>query len=96
VRDAATWLNPSVEIPAYDAVTGLSFVWDDGFEISVDTTSAEVVIAANPAGLISLARHLLTLAQESVPDGSHVHLTADQELDSTVGLILERRTPQQA
>jgi hypothetical protein len=42
VRDAATWLNPSVEIPAYDAVT------------------------------------------------------ADQELDSTVGLILERRTPQQA
>ncbi len=85
-----------MEIPAYDATTGLSFVWDDGFEMAVDTTAAEVVIAANPAGLISLARHLLTLAQESVPDGSHVHLTAGQELESTVDLILERRTAERA
>ena len=28
-----------MEIPAYDAIAGLSFVWDDGFEISVDATS---------------------------------------------------------
>ncbi len=86
-----------MELPAYDAVTGLSYTWEDGFEIFVDTTSStEVVIAANPAGLVSLARHLLTLAQESVPDGSHLHLTAGQELTSTVDLILERRTPAQA
>ncbi|MEV6282625.1 hypothetical protein [Kribbella sp. NPDC051770] len=71
--------------------TGLTFIWNDDFEITVDTTSPEVVIAANPAGLTSLARHLLTLAQEGVPDGAHLHLTAGQELTSTVDLILERR-----
>ncbi|MEV6631635.1 NUDIX domain-containing protein [Actinoplanes sp. NPDC051470] len=31
-----------------------------------------VVISGNPAGLVSLARHLLTLAQDTVPDGRHL------------------------
>jgi hypothetical protein len=83
-----------MELPAYNPVTGLSYSWEDGFEIAVGSTPTEVIISANPAGLISLARHLLTLAQEPVPDGSHLHLTAGQELTSTVDLILERRTPE--
>ncbi|MGW2651971.1 Imm32 family immunity protein, partial [Streptomyces sp. NPDC001393] len=37
-----------------------------------------------------LARHLLTLAQDQVHEGSHIHLTADQEIDSDHDLILER------
>ncbi|WP_422653759.1 Imm32 family immunity protein [Kribbella sp.] len=47
-------------------------------------------MSANAAGLISLARHLLTLADPTAPAGSHLHLTADQELTSTFDLILER------
>lgn len=46
---------------------------------------------ANRAGLTSLARHLLTLAQDDVPTGHHLHLTANQEIDSPADLILERR-----
>lgn len=48
-------------------------------------------MVANRAGLVSLARQLLTLAQEDAPSGAHLHLTAGQEIESAVGLILERR-----
>lgn len=30
-----------------------------------------MVLSGNPAGLTSLARHLLTLANDDVPDGMH-------------------------
>ncbi|OLT31157.1 hypothetical protein BJF79_08895 [Actinomadura sp. CNU-125] len=69
---------------------GPTFGWDDGYEISVGVEAGEVVVAANREGLISLARHLLTLAQEGVSPGAHVHLTAGQEIDSSSDLILER------
>ncbi|WP_446686763.1 Imm32 family immunity protein [Planobispora siamensis] len=35
------------------------------------TPEQTAVISGNPAGLTSLARHLLTLAQNGVPDGNH-------------------------
>jgi hypothetical protein len=66
-------------------------VWDDGFEIWLEVSGGEVVLAGNPEGLTSLARHLLTLAQASVSPGAHVHLTAGQEIESASDLILERR-----
>ncbi|WP_432856745.1 Imm32 family immunity protein [Amycolatopsis sp. CA-161197] len=49
-----------------------------------------VLVRGNPAGLRSLARHLLTLAQESVPAGSHLHLTGGSELDGDADLVVER------
>jgi len=40
---------------------------------------------------IALARHLLTLAQDGIPDGHHIHLEATTGLeDGSVGLVLER------
>ncbi|MFG2334632.1 hypothetical protein ACGFMM_34205 [Streptomyces sp. NPDC048604] len=84
-------MDRTIEVPEYlPDGRGLRFAWDDGFEIEVVAGSAEVLIRANPAGLTSLARHLLTLAQDGVRPGAHLHLTADQEIDSTVDLILER------
>ncbi|HVK26561.1 MAG TPA: hypothetical protein VM677_34870 [Actinokineospora sp.] len=77
-------------IPDYRPDEGLRFSWDEGFEIAVSAAPLEVLIKANRAGLTSLARHLLTLAQESVGDGTHVHLAADQEIESEIDLILER------
>ncbi|TDD44435.1 hypothetical protein E1263_40675 [Kribbella antibiotica] len=81
----------SIEVPEYDVERGLTFEWDDGFVIEVDVSGTEVVVSANRAGLVSLARHLLVLAQDGVPSGHHVHLTADQEIESPVDLVLERR-----
>ncbi|MEK2479129.1 Imm32 family immunity protein [Streptomyces noursei] len=76
--------------PDYRPEEGLRFSWDEGFEIMVSVTRSEALIKANRAGLTSLARHLLTLAQEGVSDGAHIHLTADQEIESEIDLILER------
>ncbi|MFC8829433.1 hypothetical protein ACFT9I_29270 [Streptomyces sp. NPDC057137] len=79
-----------IDVPEYRVGEGLHFAWDDDFEIELTVRSAEVVIKANRAGLTSLARHLLTLAQQGVHGGSHIHLTADQEIESEIDLILER------
>jgi hypothetical protein len=79
-----------VHVPDYRPSGGLQFSWDDDFEIAVSVSSTEVTIKANRAGLVTLARHLLTLAQEGVHEGAHLHMTADQEIESKVHLILER------
>ncbi|MEV6674205.1 hypothetical protein [Streptomyces sp. NPDC051162] len=79
-----------IDVPEYRTGEGLRFAWDDDFEIQLTVSSTDVVIKANRAGLTSLARHLLTLAQEGVREGSHVHLTAEQEIESDHDLILER------
>ncbi|MEW2193104.1 Imm32 family immunity protein [Streptomyces microflavus] len=79
-----------IDVPEYRVGEGFHFTWDDDFEIELTVGSAEVVIKANSAGLTSLARHLLTLAQQGVHEGSHIHLTADQEIESEIDLIIER------
>ncbi|KOX02383.1 hypothetical protein ADK66_30390, partial [Micromonospora sp. NRRL B-16802] len=38
----------------------------------LETTAKTILISGNAAGLTSLARHLLTLAQPSAPAGSHL------------------------
>jgi hypothetical protein len=67
------------------------FDWEDDAEINVRVLGGEVVIEANAAGLRTLASHLLTLAQDGTPDGSHLHLEAANGLaEESVSLILER------
>ncbi|MGW4517167.1 Imm32 family immunity protein [Streptomyces sp. NPDC004393] len=79
-----------VQVPDYRPGGGIQLSWDEDFEIAVSVSGSEVSIKANREGLVSLARHLLTLAQDQVHGGAHIHLTADQEIDSDHDLILER------
>ena len=63
--------------------------WVDGFKISVSAKGGEAVISANREGLLSLANHMKTLAEE--PAGSHIHLDPYNALeDGSAELILER------
>ena len=74
-------------------VDGVSrvFTWEDGAEINVRVLGSEVVIAANAAGLGTLAGHLLVLAADGTPDGSHLRLEDSNGLqEGSVGLVLER------
>lgn len=67
------------------------FTWEADARIEVRGLGAEVVIEANAAGLRTLAGHLLLLAAEGVPDGSHLHLEDSNGLeDGSLGLVLER------
>jgi hypothetical protein len=80
-----------VDVPEYEPALGLRFQWDAAFEIQVHARGDEVTIAANAAGLRSLARHLLTLAQETVAVHTHFHLDSSNSLAETSGqLIVEK------
>ena len=64
-----------INVPEYKG-EGFHFEWDENFKIEtqIDFEQKTIGIAANSAGLISLARHLLELAQSGVPAGYHFHL----------------------
>ncbi len=67
------------------------FRWEEDAEINVRVLGSEVVIEANAAGLRTLAGHLLTLAQDGTPDGTHLHLDPDSGLaEESASLVLER------
>ncbi|MCR5370175.1 MAG: hypothetical protein K6E83_05650 [Clostridium sp.] len=64
--------------------------WADGFEINVRIDNDTAVISANREGLLSLANHLKSLAEE--PPGSHIHLDAYNSLEEgSSQLILEKK-----
>ncbi len=80
-----------VDVPEYNQERGLHAVWDRGFSIRSRVEDGEVVVVANTAGLVSLARHLLALAQPEVPDGSHWHFDDTNSLeDGSTGLIIQK------
>ncbi|MER5930784.1 hypothetical protein [Streptomyces sp. NPDC002054] len=81
----------STHVTAVSAGAALVFTWDADARIEVRDLGGEVVIEANAAGLRTLAGHLLVLAGDGVPDGSHLHLEDSNGLeDGSVGLVLER------
>lgn len=62
--------------------------WVDGFEINVRIENGAAVISANKEGLLSLANHLKSLAEEQ--PGGHIHLDVYNSLeDGSAELILE-------
>jgi hypothetical protein len=80
-----------IEIPSYAESRSLVARWDPGFEIEAAIDRGCVVIRGNVAGLRSLARHLLTLADPEVPSG-HFHFDETNSLeDGSVALIFEKR-----
>ncbi|MDE6505836.1 MAG: hypothetical protein K2K71_01055 [Eubacterium sp.] len=83
-------MKREIEITPYNSDKGIELNWEYGFEINVSLDS-EVLISANKAGLISLASHLLTLAQDGVESGTHIHFDDLNSLeDGSVGLIIEK------
>jgi hypothetical protein len=62
-----------INVPNYRAEEGLKFVWDDNFTIESSIDGNTITVKANEAGLRSLARQLLTLAQPDIPKGHHMH-----------------------
>lgn len=80
-----------VTIPDYSSINGLQLDWEEDFEIFSSVENDIVTIRANSAGLISLAKHLLILAQAEVPIGSHIHLDELNSLEAdSVEIILEK------
>lgn len=80
-----------IDVPEYTPEQGIRTDWEYGFTIDVRQTHGAVHIKANQAGLVSLARHLLVLAQAGVPTGHHIHLDESNALeDGSHQLIIEK------
>ena len=63
-----------IEVPEYSPQYGVWPILEEKYilDVQIDTDNT-IVITADKGGLISLARHLLTLSQDEVPAGCHVH-----------------------
>jgi len=71
-----------LEIPMFVDTKGIQYNWENGFEIEVIVKNGVVNILANKEGLVSLANHLLNLAQTDVPSGYHLHFDEYNSLEA--------------
>jgi hypothetical protein len=87
----------SIDVPAYTR-SGVLSIWENNYKLSVDVDeTTTIVIRADKGGLLSLARHLLTLAQDDYPIGSHIHYDAGTSLeDDSFPLIIDKISEQDA
>lgn len=82
-------MKQEIEIICYNSNDGLRLCWESDFSIKVCVENNETFICANREGLMSLAKHCLTLAQNSVPVGTHIHLDEYNGLeDNSAELII--------
>ncbi len=84
-------MKESLNIPDYSPNMGMALKWEDGYQIKVSSESGIISIEANKEGLISLANHFLTLAQDAVPTGMHIHLDEFNSLEEdSLELLIEK------
>ena len=82
----------NLEIPIYTKETGVKCEWELGFEIVIKYEKGITKLVANKEGLVSLAKILLTLAQDEVSAGCHLHLDEYNSLDTgSSELIIEKK-----
>ena len=82
----------TLEVPDYDKYQGIVISLVGDHEIEVVFKNGEVGIRANKDGLISLATQMLTLAQDTVPSGHHIHLGSNSGLEeNSLGLIIGKK-----
>lgn len=80
-----------IEIPDYDG-NALDVIWDHGGKYTIVNLGNDVIIKANEKGLISLAKQMLYIALNDLPEGSHVHYNSFFTCitDSLHELIIEK------
>ncbi|WP_310551910.1 Imm32 family immunity protein [Paenibacillus glufosinatiresistens] len=80
-----------IKIPNYSKDNGIEFVWEDNFTILAQKNADSIIIKANKEGLHSLAKHLLTLAQNEVPVDTHLHYDDFNSLeDGSCEIIIQK------
>lgn len=80
-----------VNIPEFILGEPIKRVWERGFTIETLIDHDTIIIKANEAGLKSLAQQLLTLAQTSIPIGSHMHYDSINSLENeSFEMIIEK------
>ena len=82
----------TLSVPNYDKSQGVVISWLGDHEIEVVFENGEVGICANKDGLISLATQMLTLAQDTIPSGHHIHLSSSSGLEeNSLDLVIGKK-----
>ncbi|MBN9378007.1 MAG: hypothetical protein BGO14_00795 [Chlamydiales bacterium 38-26] len=80
-----------LNVPTYNPQNGIEYNWEKNFVIETKYENGAVTIFANKEGLISLANHLLNLAQETIPPNYHLHFDDLNSLeDGSIELIIQK------
>lgn len=81
-----------MEVPEYKNDVGIKYHWELGFDIKIKYEDNAVILIANKEGLVSLANHLMNLAQEKIPVGYHMHFDENNSLEEgSIHLIIEKK-----
>ncbi len=76
----------------YERNTGFVYTWYNNFSIKSEICNDTIHIEANKEGLLSLAANLISLAQDEVPEGTHIELDDYNSLEeNSKNLIFERK-----
>ena len=78
-----------ISVPKYGPA--FYFDWEPGFAIKCSINGNETIIEANKEGLISLARHILELADDDAKEFSHFHLYEGVTEDGSSELIIVKK-----
>jgi hypothetical protein len=85
-------MEVKIEVPEYSLDAGITYKWEHGFEIETKIENGALMIIANKAGLISLANHLLNLAQSEIPVGHHLHFDDSNSLEeNSLELVIQKK-----
>ena len=81
-----------VDIPDYDG-NGIDVIWSDDSKFKIELGNNEVIISANQAGLISVAKQLLYMAYSDLNEGAHVHFDSffTKMNPDDIELVIERK-----
>lgn len=80
-----------IEFHEYVAEEGIELSWQNDYSIRCSIKDNIVTISANREGLLSIANHLVTLAQDTVSVGSHLHFDDYNSLeDGSCELIISK------
>ena len=70
-------------------VDAVRILWKEGFKISFSIAGNSAILSANKEGLLSLAAHLVALAEDR--PGNHIHYGDNNSLeDNSAELVIER------
>ena len=62
-----------IEVPYLESGNAILTSWEDNYRLKTSFSFGEFSLRGNREGLITLARHLLTLALNDVGLGAHIH-----------------------
>lgn len=79
-----------INIPDYDG-DAMDVIWQDNSYYSTEVFDDEILIKANSAGLISIAKQMLYMAYNDLSKGSHVHYDRFfTKMNNKYSLIIEK------